>query len=96
MLWAPQNLRTARPRRDRTFGGLALDEELEWRSAEPHCGLQVIDLATGNVVPWAHLEGLVSELYDIAVLPGLVRPMALALKPRKIEQVLTIEGAGTT
>jgi uncharacterized protein (TIGR03032 family) len=81
----------SRPRHDRTFGGLALDEELARRTAEARCGLQVIDLATGDVVQWVRLEGMVSELYDIAVLPGVVRPMALGFKTREIEQILTID-----
>jgi len=83
----------SRPRHDHTFGGLALDEELARRTAEARCGLQVIDLATGDVVEWVRLEGMVSELYDIAVLPGVVRPMALGFKTREIEQLLTIDGS---
>jgi uncharacterized protein (TIGR03032 family) len=81
----------SRPRHDRTFGGLALDDELARRAAEARCGLQAIDLTTGNVVQWVRLEGMVSELYDIAVLPGVVRPLALGFKTREIEQILTIE-----
>ena len=81
----------SRPRHDRTFGGLALDEELARRTAEARCGLQVIDLAGGNVVEWVRLEGMVSELYDIAVLPDVVRPMALGFKTREIEKILTID-----
>jgi uncharacterized protein (TIGR03032 family) len=81
----------SRPRHDRTFGGLAMDEELARRTAEARCGLQVIDLASGNVVQWVRLEGMVSELYDVAVLPGVVRPTALGFKTREIEQILTID-----
>jgi uncharacterized protein (TIGR03032 family) len=81
----------SRPRHDRTFGGLALDDELARRTAEARCGLQVIDLATGNVVEWVRVEGMVSELYDIAVLPGVVRPMALGFKTSEIEKIITID-----
>jgi hypothetical protein len=43
------------------------------------------------VVEWVRLEGMVSELYDIAVLPDVVRPMALGFKTREIEKILTID-----
>jgi len=81
----------SRPRHHCTFSGLALDEELARRTADARCGLQVIDLATGNVVEWVRLEGMVSELYDVAVLPGVMRSMALGFKTREIEQLLTID-----
>jgi hypothetical protein len=40
---------------------------------------------------WVRIEGMVSELYDTAVLPGVVRPMALGFKTREIEQLLTMD-----
>lgn len=81
----------SRPRQDRTFSGLALDEELARRGAQAWCGLQVIDLTCGDVVEWVRLEGMVSELYDVAVLPGVVRPMALGFKTHEIEQLLAVD-----
>jgi uncharacterized protein (TIGR03032 family) len=83
------------PRHDKTtFGGLALDEELARRAAEPRSGLQVIDLHSGNVVHWVRLEGMVSELYDVVTLPGVVRPMALGFKTDEIQRLLTVGEAG--
>ena len=83
------------PRHDKkTFGGLALDEELVRRNAEPRCGLQVIDLRTGDVVQWVRIEGMVSELYDVVALPGVVRPMALGFKTDEIQRLLTIDVPG--
>jgi len=85
----------SRPRNDQTFSGLALDDELASRKAEARCGLQVVDLTSGNVVEWVRIEGMVSELYDVSVLPGVVRPMALGLKTREIEQILTMDESQT-
>ena len=34
------------------------------------CGLNVIDLKTGDTVHWLRLEGIVSELYDVVAPPG--------------------------
>lgn len=66
--------------------GLALNEELARRAADARCGLQVIDLRSGDVVEWVRFEGMVSELYDVAVLPDVVRPMAHGFKTKEIEQ----------
>ena len=53
------------------------------------CG-QVIDLRTGDAVHWLRIEGIVSELYDIAVLPGVRRPMALGFKSDEIRRTITV------
>nr|WP_238537837.1 TIGR03032 family protein [Zavarzinella formosa] len=78
-----------------TFGGLPLDDELAKRGAEPRGGLQVIDLRTGDVAHWVRLEGMVTELYDVIALPGVVRPMALGFKTDEIQRLLTVGEAGT-
>ena len=81
----------SRPRHNKTFSGLPLDENLRSRNAEPRCGIQVIDLRTGDVVHWVRIEGVVEELYDVVVLPGVRRPMALGFKTDEIRRVLSIE-----
>jgi uncharacterized protein (TIGR03032 family) len=78
------------PRHDKTFGGLALDEELARRKAESRCGLAVIDLRTGDVAHWVRLEGMVRELYDVAVLAGSTRPMAFGFKTDEIQRVIAL------
>jgi uncharacterized protein (TIGR03032 family) len=80
----------SRPRHDPTFGGLALEEELAKRGAEARCGLLVIDLRSGDVAHWLRVEGLVRELYDVAVLPGVARPMALGLKTDEIQRLIAV------
>ncbi len=74
----------SKPRREKTFVGLPLDDNLASRQAEPRCGLQIIDLETGDVVHWVRLEGVVEELYDIVVLPNVIRPKALGFKTDEI------------
>jgi uncharacterized protein (TIGR03032 family) len=85
----------SRPRHDKTFGGLALDEQLARRGAEARCGLLVIDLRTGDTAHWVRLEGMVSELYDVAVLPGVVRPTLLGFKSDEIQRVIGVGEQGT-
>ena len=77
--------------RDGTFKGLALDEELKKRDAEPWCGIQIIDLKTGNIVQWIRLEGEVSELFDVCVLPGVKRPMSTGILTDDIHRMVTID-----
>jgi uncharacterized protein (TIGR03032 family) len=84
----------SRPRREKAFAGLDLDAELTKRQAEPRAGLQVIDLRSGDVVHWVRLEGVVEELYDVAVLPGVVRPAALGFKTDEIRRTLSMDEFG--
>jgi len=81
----------SRPRHNRTFSGLALDENLKSRNAEARCGIQVIDLRTGDTVHWLRIEGVVDELYDVITLPGVRCPMALGFKTDEIRHVIGIE-----
>ncbi len=81
----------SKPRHNKTFSGLALDANLKSRNAEPRCGVQVIDLRTGDAVHWLLMEGLVDELYDVVALPGVRRPMALGFKTDEIRRVLSVE-----
>lgn len=76
-------------RNNKTFSGLPLDEALSRRKADARCGLLVVDLRTGDTVHWVRIEGVVTELYDIAVLPGVHRPMALGFKSDEIRYTLT-------
>ncbi len=80
----------SRPRHNRTFTGLALDEELSRRDAEPRCGVHVIDLRSGDAVHWLRIEGFIEELYDVVVLPGVRRPMAIGFKTDEIRRVLRV------
>lgn len=81
----------SRPRADNhTFAGLALDDALEKGGVEARCGLVIIDLRSGDIVHWLRIEGVVNELYDVAVLPGVQRPTALGFKTDEINRVITI------
>ena len=84
----------SRPRHDKTFTGLALEEELARRGGDARCGLQVIDLRSGEVAHWVRFEGMVSELYDVAILPGVVRPMAFGFKTDEIQRLIAMGDEG--
>ena len=78
-------------RRERAFAGLELDDRLREKDGEPRCGLWVIDLRSGTVAHWLQFEGVVSELYDVAVLPHTRRPMALGFQSDEIQRLITID-----
>jgi len=80
----------SKPRDNRTFTGLALDDRLAEKNAEARCALQVIDLKSGDVVHWLRIEGIVEELYDVVVLPGVRRPMAIGFKTDEIRRILIV------
>jgi len=84
----------SRPRHDKTFTGLPLDDALVAKGAEARCGLHIVDLRTGDTVEWLRLEGMVSELYDVVVLPNVVRPMALGFKTDEIQRMLSLGAEG--
>jgi len=73
-----------------TFAGLPLDDNLGARGAVARCGLLVVDLRRGDAVHWLRLAGVVTELYDVAILPGVRRPMALGLKTDEIRRTITV------
>ncbi|MFI5400250.1 MAG: TIGR03032 family protein [SAR324 cluster bacterium] len=80
----------SRPRGDKTFAGLPLDENLKQHKAEARCGIQVVDLRTGDVVHWMRMEGVVQELYDVVVLPKVRRPMAIGFVSDEIRRVIRV------
>jgi uncharacterized protein (TIGR03032 family) len=84
----------SRPRENRTFEGLAVNERLAREGVEPRCALCVVNLTTGDMEHRLEIEGVVQELYDVAVLPGVIRPMALGFKSEEIRFTIKVEGDG--
>ena len=79
------------PRENRAFSGLPLDDGLRARDAEARCGLAVIDLASGDMAGWVRIEGVVRELYDVALLPGVRRPSLIGFKGDEVRFVISID-----
>jgi len=78
-------------RHEKTFTGLEFSETLSKSGVEPRCGLQIINLKTGDASHSLTIEGVVSELYDVIVLPKVIRPMALGLKTDEIRHIISVE-----
>lgn len=80
----------SKPRENKTFSGLPLNEKLAAKNVLPRCGLLVIDLRSGDIVHSLRIEGIVQEMYDVAVLPKIRRPMAIGFKTDEIRRFITI------
>ncbi|CAN7250668.1 TIGR03032 family protein [Aminobacter aminovorans] len=84
----------SKPRDNKTFSGLALDQRLNTRKMEPRCGLYVVNLDSGDIVHSLTIEGVVSELYDVAVIPGKAQPAALGPMGSEIRRTLSFGPVG--
>ncbi len=80
----------SKPRHNKTFSGLRLEENLQQKQTEPRCGLLVINLKTGDILHWLRIEGIVSELYDVVAIPSVIRPMAIGFKSDEIRRIVTV------
>lgn len=74
------------------FIGLELDDNLKARDSEPRCAVLIINVETGDIVHWLTFESHITELYDVAFLPGVRRPMHLGFQTNEIRQLITVEG----
>lgn len=73
----------SKPRRERAFLGLPLQATLEKHNMEACCGIEVIDMETGSVVHSVRIESSIMELFDVTVLPGVLRPGMLSFTSSK-------------
>jgi uncharacterized protein (TIGR03032 family) len=80
-------------RDNKTFQGLPLDDALAARDTKARCGLIVVDLKTGDTVHWVRMEGVVTELFDVAVLPGVCNPSIVGFKSDEIRRVIKVGAA---
>jgi len=81
----------SRIRDNRTFSDLPIAKALESKKIEARCGLQVVDLRSGDVVHTLNIQGFVEELYDVVLLRNVARPMALGLKTDEIRRTISLE-----
>jgi uncharacterized protein (TIGR03032 family) len=81
----------SKPRDNKTFSGLPLDHALSQRDIAPRCGIYVIDLRTGDVVHSLNIEGIVTELYDVALIPGIRQPSMVGLNSDEQKRTISVE-----
>jgi uncharacterized protein (TIGR03032 family) len=82
--------------RDNTFKGLALEDEIKTRDAEPRCGAYIIDTRNGDILHWLRFEGSLRELFDVGFLSGVRAPMCVGLAAPEMRTLITLEGEGAS
>ncbi len=80
----------SKPRYKR-FEGLPLDQKLKDADSEPWCGVQIIDLDSGTCVEWLRIDGKISELYDLEIIPGFATPMAVPPESNEAASLVTFD-----
>lgn len=83
----------SRPRRNQTFEGLELDQQLAAKDAAPRCGLLIVDIDSGRAAEWLRFQHTIDELYDVAVLPGVMQAEAVGFIGDDIEKTVSVAGA---
>jgi uncharacterized protein (TIGR03032 family) len=83
--------------RDKTkvFQGLALQERLETERVAPRCMIAVVDLRTGDLRHSIEVGPPISEIYDVAMIPGVTRPHLVGLQKDDIRFIVNPEVAET-
>jgi uncharacterized protein (TIGR03032 family) len=77
--------------RDGTFQGLELSDTLKKRDGEPWCGILIVNLSSGDIVEFIRLDGHVKELFDVAVIPQALCPMAIGVNSPEIHSMITFD-----
>ncbi|MEP3227189.1 MAG: TIGR03032 family protein [Parasphingorhabdus sp.] len=77
--------------RNGSFEGLELDHKLAKTETAAWCGLQILSLSTGQIAQWLRFDGLITELFDICILPNVANPITLGPQSEEIRDFLTIE-----
>lgn len=80
----------SKPRYKR-FEGLPLDQKLKDADSEPWCGVQIIDLDSATCVEWLRIDGKITELYDLEIIPGFSTPMAVPPESNEAASLVTFD-----
>lgn len=80
--------------RSKAFTGLPLETRLASEHMTAQCGLAVVDLNTGKIEHVLHIDGVVEELFDVVVLPGIRQPRALGFQNDDIDRLISFPGSG--
>jgi uncharacterized protein (TIGR03032 family) len=80
--------------RSKVFSGLSLEARLSADNMTAQCGLVIIDLKSGNIAHALNIDGVVQELFDVAVLPNVRKPRALGFQDDDIDRLISFPGSG--
>ena len=66
--------------RDDGFEGLEIDKPLKQNGIKPQCGIEIINVNSGNTEAWIRFEGSIREVFSVEALPNIRVPQSLNLK----------------
>jgi uncharacterized protein (TIGR03032 family) len=79
------------PRNGELFDSLPLGRVAAERGQSPMCGVVIVDLATGRVDHFLAVHGnVIREIYDVAVLKGAARPMAVGFRGGELNETFDL------
>ncbi len=82
----------SKSRHNKTFSDLALQQRLDEKQISGRCGIQVVDITTGDVVHTLSVEGMVNEIYDVGILSNVRCPMALGFRnEQEIRRIISFD-----
>jgi len=71
--------------RDGSFKELPLQETLRKQGKQAACGVLIVDLQRGKIIESIMFDGKVTEMFDIAAIPGVRNPMSVG--PATVEMI---------
>ncbi|MBI5155057.1 TIGR03032 family protein [Candidatus Poribacteria bacterium] len=78
--------------RSKALNELPLQTNFKTRNVQPHCGVIIVDIETGEIAHRMYLEGEINEFYDVCVLPGVRKPKMLNFDASEINMYLSHAG----
>ena len=80
----------SKPRENRTFAGLPIDTALRERDVAARCSVYIVDIRSGDIVHSVGIEGVVTELYDVAIIPDARQPSMIGLNSEEQKRTISI------
>jgi uncharacterized protein (TIGR03032 family) len=79
------------PRWGNSFEALKIAEMMKARGAAPWRGVQIVNLRNGDILDWMRLEGDITELFDVALVPGVRCPRGLGPEAAEMRELVRWE-----
>lgn len=67
-----------------------LENNIKKSNETPHCGIYIIDCQTGTLIHQLELSGSLAEIYDIAILHHIKKPMTIGIEEDHIQRIVSI------
>jgi len=80
----------SRLRKTSSLKAVQLENNLKKYNQQDHCGIYIINLKTGELEHHFEISGNLTEIYDIGILPGVVKPSAIGVEDDGIRRIITM------